>query len=267
MPVGRADYKERKEEKISSFTGRAAKAKKLATQQTKKAGDIGSAIPFGQPILVGHHSEKKHRAAVKKIETAHRKSAEALDKADYYEARVQTIENNSSISSDDPESVIKYKEKLAKLETLQERMKSVNSYWRKNKTMKGFPGLSESEAVKIDEQMKTAYSWIQKGGPHADFLLKNNNAEIRRIRVKLETLAELNGMEAETIKFKIGVLRVNVDANRVQFIFDGKPSEKVRSILKRSGFRWAPSEGAWQRQRTKIAVRIAKNLIPEMENI
>ena len=38
---------------------------------------------------------------------------------------------------------------------------------------------------------------------------------------------------------------------RIQFIFDGKPDENVRNILKSEGFRWAPSQGAWQRQLTR----------------
>ena len=34
---------------------------------------------------------------------------------------------------------------------------------------------------------------------------------------------------------------------RIQFLFDDKPDEDTRSLLKSHGFRWAPSEGAWQR--------------------
>ncbi|WP_299550721.1 hypothetical protein [uncultured Tateyamaria sp.] len=45
----------------------------------------------------------------------------------------------------------------------------------------------------------------------------------------------------------------NTEANRVQFIFDGKPSEEVRAILKNHAFKWAPSQGAWQRQLTNAA--------------
>lgn len=42
--------------------------------------------------------------------------------------------------------------------------------------------------------------------------------------------------------------RENVEAMRVQLVFDGKPDDETRTLLKRNGFKWAPSQGAWQRQ-------------------
>ena len=44
-------------------------------------------IPFGQPILVGHHSEKRHRSDLKKISRGMEKSFETSDKAQEYAAR------------------------------------------------------------------------------------------------------------------------------------------------------------------------------------
>jgi hypothetical protein len=76
---------------------------------------------------------------------------------------------------------------------------------------------------------------------------------------------QINGMAAEIIKFQGGEMRINIDINRVQFFFNGKPSDDTRSQLKIYGFKWAPSEGAWQRQRTPQAIRVAKCLIPEVE--
>lgn len=47
---------------------------------------------------------------------------------------------------------------------------------------------------------------------------------------------------------------------RLQIIFDGKPNADVRTELKGEGFRWAPSQGAWQRQLTDNAMRAARRL-------
>jgi hypothetical protein len=265
MPVGRSDYEDRKEEKIDRALNRAAKARTEAVAQRTKAYELADGIPFGQPILVGHHSEKRHRAHIKKIEAAQDKTVHAMDKAKYYEGKAEATANNDSISGDNPEAVNLYKEKLAELEKRQEFMKSVNAYWRKHKTMKGCPGYSDQMAMIVDTEMKTAYSWVQKSGPFESWRLSNNSAEIRRIKEKLETLENLDGMAAEIIKFPGGEMRVDVDINRVQFIFDDKPSDEKRSLLKHNGFKWAPSQGAWQRQRTLVAIRIAKSLISKLE--
>jgi hypothetical protein len=40
----------------------------------------------------------------------------------------------------------------------------------------------------------------------------------------------------------------NFEENRLQIIFEGKPDAAIRDELKSNGFRWAPSQGAWQRQ-------------------
>ena len=48
--------------------------------------------------------------------------------------------------------------------------------------------------------------------------------------------------------------------NRLQVFFDGKPDADTRAELKSSGFRWAPSVGAWQRQLTDNAIRAADRL-------
>ena len=42
----------------------------------------------------------------------------------------------------------------------------------------------------------------------------------------------------------------NTEIMRYQIIFDGKSEVKVRELLKSNGFKWAPSQNAWQRQIT-----------------
>jgi hypothetical protein len=52
----------------------------------------------------------------------------------------------------------------------------------------------------------------------------------------------------------------DLDANRLRLHFDGKPDAKTISDLKRQGWRWAPSEGAWSRIRTDMAFYSARNM-------
>ncbi len=47
---------------------------------------------MGQPILVGHHSERGHRSLLQKSDNAMRKSVELDDKADYYANKAANAE-------------------------------------------------------------------------------------------------------------------------------------------------------------------------------
>jgi hypothetical protein len=126
MAIGREDYQDRKEDRISRYEEKAVAARSEANARRRRVEDIGGSIPLGQPVLVGHHSEKRHRADVEKIETNMRRSVEESEKADYYEGKAMADSNNRAISGDNPDAVKLYHDKLVKLEAAQERMKSVN---------------------------------------------------------------------------------------------------------------------------------------------
>ena len=61
MSIGREDYQERKEARIDRMEERAAHAQAESTAASHAAHEIMRLIPPGQPILVGHHSERHHR--------------------------------------------------------------------------------------------------------------------------------------------------------------------------------------------------------------
>ena len=69
-------------------------------------------------------------------------------------------------------------------------------------------------------------------------------------------LAELDAIaKLESKERMVGDVRVDEDADamRLRLHFPGKPAPDVITRLKSSGFRWAPSERAWQRQLTNSA--------------
>jgi len=68
MSIGREDYAERKEARIDRLESRAAKAQSESAASYNTARSIMDHIPTGQPILVGHHSEKRHRRDLDKID-------------------------------------------------------------------------------------------------------------------------------------------------------------------------------------------------------
>jgi hypothetical protein len=54
---------------------------------------------------------------------------------------------------------------------------------------------------------------------------------------------------------------------RLQLLFDGKPNDEIRSILKSHGFRWSPYNEAWQRQLTNNAKYETKLVLKEIEKL
>lgn len=81
------------------------------------------------------------------------------------------------------------------------------------------------------------------------YALTNNRANIKRLQDRLAVIERAKERGNQEHNFEaLGFQCVeNAEEMRIQLIFEGKPSEAVRKILKYNGFRWAPSQGAWQR--------------------
>ena len=105
-----------------------------------------------------------------------------------------------------------------------------------------------------------ASSWRSDPRPFESYQLTNNNAEIRRVKARIEQLSKQAQQEFSGWEFDGGRVEMNREDNRLQVFFDGKPDADTRAELKSSGFRWAPSVGAWQRQLTDNAIRAADRL-------
>ena len=162
------------------------------------------------------------------------------------------------ISADDPEAVQKLKAKLEALERDQESMKAVNAYYRKHKTLEGCPGLDPVQIEKLRASMTR--DWHPEPKPYPSFRLTNNNAMIRQTKKRIEELSAKKEVEFEGWAFEGGVVKMDVQANRLQVFFDEKPDRDTCSAMRHGGFRWAPSVGAWQRQLTDNAIYAAKHL-------
>lgn len=72
----------------------------------------------------------------------------------------------------------------------------------------------------------------QSPKPYESFLL-SNNAEIRRLRARIEELEQRQTAPApEGWTFNGGKVVMNREENRVQIIFDGKPDADIRTTLR-----------------------------------
>ena len=135
-------------------------------------------------------------------------------------------------------------------------MKAVNAYYRKHKTLEGCPELTAEQVEKVTASM--SQDWRKDPVPFPSYLLTNNNANIRRVRQRIEELS--NRSEFVGWTFPGGEAKVNEAENRLQLLFEEKPDTDTRQALKSEGFKWAPSQGAWQRQLNQNAIRAAARL-------
>jgi hypothetical protein len=169
--------------------------------------------------------------------------------------------DREAIKSNDADAIGKLRAKLAKCEEKQEHMKAVNAAIRLKDTKKGDARMRELGYD--DDQITTfrtgAGDFCGRPG-FPSYMLQNNNAEIRRIKQRIATLEkEKERAEQGNVEYDVTICGTpchvveNADDMRLQLFFDGKPDDDTRQEVKRSGFRWARSIGAWQRQLTNNA--------------
>ena len=110
------EYEQRQEERKARYLELAEKADRASETASGRATGILSVIPAGQPILVGHHSERRHRRDLATVDRQMRKSIDETNKADHYREKAAGV-GKAGISSDDPEAVVKLRLKLAGMKT------------------------------------------------------------------------------------------------------------------------------------------------------
>ena len=201
---------EKRKERYEKLSEKAAGESQAAFQVADR---IASFIPPGQPIPVGHHSERRHRRDLDRI---HRKMGEGIeaDKKSAYYAHKAAAVGSAGISSDDPAAVAKLKEKLTQLEEAHAAMKAANR---------------------------------QKPGTYPGYALQNSNANIRRVRERIAQLEQAAERETSEVKLDGLTIRQDVEENRVMLLFDKKPAPAIRALCKRHGFKWSPAHNAWVR--------------------
>jgi Domain of unknown function (DUF3560) len=107
-----AERYERAEDRAGRMAQHAASATARSDAAYGRARRIGEMIPFGQPILVGHHSEGRHRRDIARIDQGMRTSIAEADKAEHFADRAQAAENYRASRENVPTTL----RRIAKLE-------------------------------------------------------------------------------------------------------------------------------------------------------
>lgn len=238
-------------------------SKKMAEYYNKESS-IGMMCPSVMISGAGNFPVKKKERQVAAWQRNH-------EFYDYVQGILGKIENilygKEIIKSDDERAIEKLEEKLEDLKGTQERMKAANKAIRMKDTEAGDDALREmgysEEAIK---QLREPDFCGRIGYP--SYQLTNNNANIHRVEERLKRLKAVKEKGSSEQEYETFKVVENTEAMRYQIIFDGKPDAEVRTLLKSNRFKWAPSEGAWQRQITtngKYALDSVVNKLKEME--
>ena len=116
------EWARRKAERLQGY---ASNAKRKSDNYYKTSHDLVKDIPLGQPILVGHHSEKAHRNILEKSWNAMGKSVEESKKAESYNERAAYWEKKAdTINLSMPESIEYFKFELEKAKAKHEGLKN-----------------------------------------------------------------------------------------------------------------------------------------------
>ena len=149
---------------------------------------------------------------------------------------------NSVIRADDPRAVVMLKENLEGFEGRQEDMQKVNDYYKANGTVVGCPGIDKETAVQLDGRVNEHQST-----PYPGRFFKDNFAEINRLKSNIDRLENKPETMFKGWPFNKGEAVINLANNRLQLMFAEKPNDDERTVLKKNGFKWAPTAKAWQR--------------------
>ncbi len=265
--------RERLERKLAKREEWADKAGQRAAQRFDAARRLADGIPLGQPILVGHHSEKRHRRDLARIDGNMAKGCEEQQLAQHHAGKADGLAQQleRSIYSDDPDAVEQLRAKVAGLEQRRELCKAVNAAWRKA----GRPAADASEAwagiaaalglesdAKIlrEGRLNMAHDFMPRG-PFPGYVTQNLGGEIRRAEQRIAEIGK-RAQRQQQAEAAGGIVLAEHPSGYCTVTFAEKPAREVLHALKDAGFHW--SGGAWHGRGERLPASV-RAMLPAAE--
>jgi hypothetical protein len=270
------NYKAKQEARRDRLEQRASKASASASAARDSSLATLSRIEPGQPILVGHHSERRHRRDLERSDAAMRRSLAESEKAEELARRAAAV-GTGDISSDDPEAVVKLRQELADEQASHARGLVINKAWCKAlKTYDGDPKLAWVESARIKALYLSNAERAHYGHSvavlprvmlHKLVNTDGSSAKQRRIRTHIEELQTQHptAKKADVRHDDLGLTIVDgAEDNRIALRFDSRPSKETCFMLCKHGWRWAPSRNACIRQRNAAGWTSVQRVVWEL---
>jgi len=170
----------------------AEKARTRAAARFGTADRIAGSIPFGQPILVGHHSEGRARKDQARIHSGMSKGVEEMELAEHHAGAAVGIARQLdwSIFSDDEDAIAALEARAAASDAAAAKINEINRAWRKG----GIEALavitSPAVAKRAAETMKLA-PWLK-----TPLDATSERASARRDRERIEQIKKRQGEQS-----------------------------------------------------------------------
>lgn len=161
------------------------------------------------------------------------------------------------------DEIERLQEKVDSLQTLQNQMKAANKIVRSKKLAEVEKvdelvalGISEKSAMELIAPVE---HWQTVG--FAPYQLSNNLARIKDAQTRIARLTRMVQTDNRELEINGVTVQVCNSEERLRLCYDGKPNSAIITLLKQNGFKWSPSNSAWQRQLTDNAIYAAARVL------
>jgi len=218
---------ERATERATRYENRAVKTAKESDSlwdSTRKRAEV---IPFGQPILAGHHSERRDRNFRKRLNNNFRKALQIRDKASYYTEKAETArETAEKAELKNPGFVYRrIQEHEAIIRQLERDNRTKGEYYAATKEKLEFyqKRLNELGGLKFTQD-------ILKESKATHIFYSRTWYPIKSINKKSVTI--LNWLDVANFTFNIGYDKVRAIKSDLDFIVKDRDGKEVKPTVK-----------------------------------
>lgn len=238
--------RERIERRIERRREWAESRRTKAASAFRTAESMLSVIPPGQPILVGHHSERRHRRDLARIDSAMRRGCESTDMARHHDSTAANLESaiDRSIYSDDANAIEALRARIAEREAEAERIVALNKAIRRE-LKAGLTlgwldriGATETERKAIDRNVR--FDWRHQPMFPA-YTLSNLRGRITADKQRLEAIERRTQRQQQAESN--GGIAIFTAGDYCSITFAEKPDRSILNDLKAAGFSWG--NGQW----------------------
>jgi hypothetical protein len=218
----RTERAEDRADRFGQYADNAASASETAWQRGRQIAD---GIPFGQPILIGHHSERRARRGQERIDTAYRKSFSERDRAEHWAGRASAAAGYEQFRKNPGRT-------LRRIEKLNAELRAVEK-WQRGQSAKGYTrSIGNPETA---QELQIKHAELTEEIAHWQEIIKQAEADGFKVWSKADfTKGDFVYSRGRWYE----VLRVNAKSVTIPHIHNGIGKKVVRATDSHLDWTW-----------------------------